>query len=499
VTGERLQALLALLDGADVRDRIARMIAELDGIGAADAAALRASMDERLRSIAASLRDLCVDDDTSEAQAALPSIWLELRFEWMRYNLQMQYQTVFRGTADTVLMARGAALSYVLEAIEQELDAESAFLVQKIAADPAAAARGAIERTDRLFAFMGAASAGGRDAVEVLMAAQERIAHLTDAAPVHREMSRAVGGVIERVGAAMRVSLDDFTHALEGALLRRLGRAPVRVALARESPDPYLTLPSAVASALLEAAAGWMDALRETGIPRSAEARIADGYPAHVTLHVCLTGDADRYALTLADDADGRVAYAPNLRAWPMRDLRVTLERRPGLGHTITFRCEANAVAYGGDVVDVAEYLTVCASADPGAVRVCVPLRAVDQVERRDASALALHGARLLDGRTGRTVRLVDLGAALFGTPLDAAESTYVYVRPSGTADPVALRVLAVNDIVRGTAKPVPELLAGTPLRGFVQADRRAVGVLDLDRLLGLDDTARQLEILEHA
>ena len=144
------------------------MIEELGGIGTHDAEELVGTMDRRLHGIAESLRDVCFDDDTSEAVNMLPWIWLELRFEWMRYNLQMQYQTILLGTAKPLLMARGAALSFILEAVEHHPDAESAFLVQKIAADPAGAARGAIERTDRLCSLMAGPTSGGDDRGEDL-------------------------------------------------------------------------------------------------------------------------------------------------------------------------------------------------------------------------------------------------------------------------------------------------------------------------------------------
>ena len=131
---DRLPALLELLDSPEVRQRIAGMIEELGCIEPHDAEELVGTMDRRLHGIAESLRDVCFDDDTTEATNMLPWIWLELRFEWMRYNLQMQYQTILQGTANPLLMARGAALSFILEAVEQHLDAESGFLVQKIAA-----------------------------------------------------------------------------------------------------------------------------------------------------------------------------------------------------------------------------------------------------------------------------------------------------------------------------------------------------------------------------
>lgn len=483
---DRLPALLELLDSPDVRQRIQAMIEELGGIEPPDAAELVATMDRRLHGIAESLRDVCFDDDTSEATNMLPWIWLELRFEWMRYNLQMQYQTILQGIAHPLLMARGAALSFILEAVEHHLDAESVFLVQKIAADPAGAARGAIERTDRLFALMAAASAGGRDAVETLLTAQDQIARHTDSQPVRQEMSKAISTVIEKVGGALRVSVVDFTHALEGTLIRHLGQARVRVALSQESPDYNLNIPSAVANALLKAAGEWMDAMAATSLHMGADERIANGRPAHVTLRVALRRTGDRVELEMKDDADGTVTYHPNWRVWPIRDLKLQLTQQPGEGSTMVFRC---------DVASVTEYLMLRVGVSDTDAVIGVPMRLVGHIEQRDRSALAMQGERLISRQHGGTMRLIDLGDAMFGAAIDASEATYVHIRPDGDeGESVALRVIAVDGVCRGSIKAMPDMLAEAPLRGFVQADRRIVGIIDLDRLLGREDDEARWE-----
>jgi len=485
---DRLPALLELLDSPDVRQRIGDMIEELGCIEPRDAEELVTSMDRRLHGIAESLRDVCFEDDISEALTMLPWIWLELRFEWMRYNLQMQYQTMLQGTANPLLMARGAALSFILEAIEHHLDAESAFLVQKIAADPASVARGAIERTDRLFSLMAAASAGGRDAVETLLVAQDQIARHTESQPVRQEIGKAISGVIEKVGRALRVSALDFSYALEGRLIRHLGRAPVRVAMSQESPDMNLTIPSAVANALLSAAGEWMEALAATSLTQNAESRIADGRPAYVTLRVALRRTGDRVELELQDDADGTVHYRPNWRAWPIRDLKLNLTQHQNIGSTMIFRC---------DVASVTEYLVLRVGPNATDAVIGVPVQIVAQIERRDASALAMQGERLISRQHGGTVRVVDLGEAMFESGIDATEATYVHIRPDGeNGESVALRVVAVDGVCRGSMKALPDMLADAPLRGFVQADQRMVGVADLDRLLGREDDAARWERL---
>ncbi len=482
---DRLFHLLELLDSQSVRDRIRQMIDQLGGVDDTDAESILDSMHVRLHGIAESLRDVIFDDDTTEAITMLPWIWLELRFEWMRYNLQMQYQTVLQGTASPALMARGAALSYVLEAVELHLDAESVFLVQKIAADPASAARGAIERTDRLFALMAAASAGGRDAVETLLVAQAQITRHTDSTPVREEFSRAVSAVIEKVGGALMVSVADFEHALEGVLIRELGRAPVRVALEQASPDNALTVPSAVANALLKGAAEWMQALGATSLISDADTRIGSGRAAHVTITAALLRDGERVALVLRDDGDGIVDYRPDWRAWPIRDLKLHLVQLPGEGSTVTMGC---------NVTSIAEYMMLRVGNGARDAIIGVPVRLVDHIEQRDESALTMHGTRLIDRLAGGTVQLIDLGDSLFRDAIPARDATYVLVRPDGPeSSAIALRVRGVEGVCRGSVKHLPALLSDSPLRGFVQADQHIVSILDFDRLLGREEPQGQL------
>lgn len=473
---DRLPELLDLLDSQGVRDRIRFMIDELGGVSATDTDAIIVSINARLNGIAESLRDVVFDDDTTEAYTMLPWIWLELRFEWMRYNMQMQYQTVTQGIAAPALMARGAALSFVLEAVELHLSAESAFLVQKIAADPAGTARGAIERTERLFALLATASAGGRAAVDSLLMAQDQITRHTNSAPVRQELNKAVSAVIESLGGALRVSHDDFSHALEGVFIRELGQAAVHVALALPSPDYSLTVPSAVANALIKGAADWMRALGSTSLVTSAEARLAGGRPAHVTLTAVLRRDGDRVALVMSDDGDGIVDYRPDWRRWPIRDLKLSLAQRPGEGSTLTMGC---------DVTSISEYMMLRVGSDAHDAIIGVPVSMVDHIEQRDAAALAVQGSRLVDRNSGSTMQLIDLGASLFREAIPSSLATYVLVRPDGPHQPaVALRVRGVEGVCRGSVKHLPEIFTDSPLRGFVQYDHHLISILDFNRLL---------------
>jgi len=473
-----IPTLCNFLEGEALRSSIQAMIDDVTAIAPADAAALIASVKERLGGIAAALRDVCVDDDATEAVSMLPWIVLELRLEWMRYNMQMQYQTLLRGTAEPLLMARGAALSFVLEAVELELDSEAAYVVGKIAADPAGAARGAAQRTDRLIELMTSASAGGRAAVEAMLVAEHHVNRHTDSVAVRSEVGKAISTAIERIGASLRLSAHDFGHAIEGLFLRRLGDAPLRVAIDYVIGDASLTIPSAVANGLLRAASDWMDALRAGSLARDADTRIADGNAAHATITVKLDRRGGRVELSLEDDGDGTVAFAPSREDWPVQDLTWNMSQERGVGTRITFGCY---------VTGISEYMVLRVGRLESDAMVCVPVNLVERIERRDTSALALHGTRVIDQLTGGTLRMLDLGESLFGEPITADDATYVHLRVyAGDATALALRVREVHGVCRGSLKILPTVLADGPLRGFVQDGGRVIGILDHERLMAL-------------
>jgi chemotaxis protein histidine kinase CheA len=219
-----------------------------------------------------------------------------------------------------------------------------------------------------------------------------------------------------------------------------------------------------------------MIALRDTSMTQDARARMASERPTYVTIRTSLVREGNRVSLTISDDADGTVEYRPSWRAWPIRDFKLHLSQTRGIGSTIRFACE---------VTSVTEYMMLRVGAHADDALIGVPLRLVEHLEQRDVSALALQGTRIISRSNNGTVPLIDLGDSLFHAAIPVADATYVMVRPDGAdGEVLALRVRGVDGICRGSIKSVPSMLSDGPLRGFVQADRRIVGVLDFDLLL---------------
>jgi hypothetical protein len=64
---------------------------------------------------------LGAEEDEEELYRTITDLWLELKFEWARYNQVMNYQCARQGAAKPQVMGRGGVCSSVISFIEQLL------------------------------------------------------------------------------------------------------------------------------------------------------------------------------------------------------------------------------------------------------------------------------------------------------------------------------------------------------------------------------------------
>lgn len=467
----RLGTVTRLLDDRRLTEQAEEM---LTALGAADNTAERDTVQRlltRFADIAASLIDMCPDGDEYELAQAVPAVWLELRFAWSRCNLQIQYQTMTRGSAREGLMVCGAILGQLLESLERHLDAETMLLVNKIADDPFETARGASVRTERLFDRMSRACDGSNRAVEALLLAQDQILRISDSPLLRRELEKATQTVLDELQSGLLLAGSDLAPALEAVVLRTLGTASVRVVPQMHNIEASVQLPPDVASVLLDFSERWLHAVAETSLATSAEERAAQQRSSFVTIDMQLQIRGDDVVLTLTDDADGCVHFERNERADVARNIRWNVRQSPNEGSAVEVLCSLRKID---------EYLVVRAVDGVHDGLFGVPLRAVDSIEHRNSESLILHGSRL-EMRDGPSLRIVDIGEQLFASHNSESMATYVIVRTND--DRLAIRVRQIDGIRRGSVRSVPEGFENSLLRGFIQSEQRVVGVMDLSRL----------------
>jgi len=470
----QLSLLTQYLGGTEHMSRIRDMLDHVEGMDDAQRTELVDDMVQHGASLRQSLLDLIVEDDTSEAEIVLPYLWLEKRFEWMRLNAQMQYQTVFQGTADPALMARGAALSDLVGVIEGFLSPETAFFASKIAADPLGVARAELTRNNRIFEALDAAGAGSRVAVDAMLAANEVAARYSSDERLLGALEVASGSLIEAMGRNLRITVEDFRIAIESEIAGLLHTSPLHIALEMMEGDMSAMFPSAVARGMRNIVRLWLSELVQT--TTGPAVRIKSGRKANLTLTLSVSVFPSAFVMQLSDDGDGERHFVLTLPDRTLRDMDISHDLMAGDGSTLTIRCGLRSME---------EYLIVRAGEEEGDATIAIPFDAIERMTSADAGDLAVHGLALQTSRDEAGLPIVDLGDCLYDSCVDPVAAVYVIVRCRSAAGPrrIALRVRELRGMCRGSVIYVPEHCQTDWLRGFIMNRRRMVGVLDLDRL----------------
>lgn len=477
---QRLEGVLAALDADALRNQAESMLADM---GACDPGQPRQLADHYLahiEGVAQALRDVCPDGDTYELPQTLANAWLELRLIWNRCNQQMQYQNMQDGPSPG-LMAAGALLGQLLENLRQFLDVDSLMMVDKIGTDLYDTARRSAEQNSRLLQRMSSASDGANHAVEALLMAVDQLQQQLEAPEARRELDKAVEVVVEEIERALVLTGEDIGAALEARLLKALEGADLRVLPRLQGFDSNTCMPPDVASLLVDLSEEWALALKASSMSRTAEQRMADQQAAFVTLDVQVSLDASDVILTFIDDGDGTVVYERNEPSDAIRNVSLNLTQTIGRGSRLEVRCSQRKVD---------DYLVVRSIDESSDGWLAVPLSSVESIEQRSLDQLQVRGSLLTAREGSDAIPVADAGQLLFNVNnLHQKQDAYVIVQPhSGRR--MALRVSGIEGTRRAALHAVPAGLQSTRLRGFIHAERRLIGVLDLAELSRLQTSA---------
>jgi len=186
-------------------------------------------------------------------------------------------------------------------------------------------------------------------------------------------------------------------------------------------------------------------------------------------------------SLSISDDADGTVLYERNQPSDTIRNLRLNLTQTAGCGSQLEVRCSLRKVN---------DYLVVRSIDDSADGWLAVPLNAVQSIEQHSAEQLQVRGNVLAARDDREAIPVADAGQLLFKVNnVRQHEEAYVIVQlDSGRR--MALRVSGIEGTRRAALHAVPGALHSTRLRGFIQSERRVIGVLDLAELSRLQNNA---------
>ncbi|MBC7492564.1 MAG: hypothetical protein H7241_08995, partial [Novosphingobium sp.] len=283
-TTSKVQALRhALLDPAELESAMG-VVAMTPDITPEMLGQLTQEYRERCERICVAMEDLTFDGDESEAEKHIPLTWLATRYEWSRWNDQMQYQTMLKGQADTLTMAQGSMLSKISEKLEALQTRQELFWTMKLAADPF----GTVNRIPLMAKrFMRITASAGRGVDQVLQEFQSMrevlASHKVDRDLLDK-LDKSISHSIDCVDRSAGIELYDLHASLEAELVERLATSGVTAVIKMENKDGAELIPPQVSDVFFEVSRSWLARMFEDSLEKSPAEREANGKCTHLTL-----------------------------------------------------------------------------------------------------------------------------------------------------------------------------------------------------------------------
>jgi hypothetical protein len=339
---ELVEALESALFSEEIETRLAEMLRRADFVTAEIVDRVRADFEGRRKSILSSLRDVVYEDDETEAIGMLPSVFLELRFEWNRYNAQMQYQTMSLGIASSELMLKSAAMTFLIAVVEAHLTADVAFWVTRIAADPIGSVSARGLTMGRVLSLARDARLSQRMALEHLNDVGKGIAQPEALGILHTAIDRAEELIVAESDRLVSLRCSELQDIFELLLVEKLSGRRIPALFNAGNVDPDLTLSPEVVTVLRAIVAEWLDQIFEHSLEARVEERVAKAKPHHLNLKWGLSLSDKRLRFDLEDDGLGTRLRLPDTRDFAHLRLQCEGKFDAGRGGHLSVVCEAS-------------------------------------------------------------------------------------------------------------------------------------------------------------
>lgn len=429
----------------------------------------------KISSLIESMQDVCLDDDESEVQRLLSHVWIEYRMEWIRYNAQMQYQTVTLGQANPLLMGIGAALSSLLGIIEQYLPSDELYWCTKLAYDPIGHMSSRVQLTSRISDIAGAIGVAGHQVIERFVQVKESLREQFSDSGFDNKMEKVIEDVENLLSSSMALPSSDLANSFEMILAKTLKESPVQIVINRDLASDEIPVPAETVHGLNQLFESWLKELIKHSIEISIEQRQAAGKTDHVQIQWKMNAHSNgSIFLTFSDDGCGTLNYTPNFALPP--DWKIQSKNNPaknGSELRVNFKSSQSTPLM---------HFSVFCNDQP--FPFVVPISHVIQifqshqiVVRNDLMSFATAQGELMP--------LIDL-SRLLGLQ-DSAKSkleSRIYVKIKASNEHSFL--LSIDEVftqVRGTTRTGP---VGTPffIEGFILLSGSLVPVINVNKLL---------------
>lgn len=468
-----LSSLISELESSKCKSDFEEM-KKLTNLNQEEAAKLDTYFYYKISSLIESAKDITIDQDESELIRILPHLWIEYRMEWIRYNTQMQYQTVMQGKAQPLLAARGAALSYLLSLFEKHMSMEEIYWCTKLAADPMNLLRGRSVMAQRVVDMAYASGQVGQDIVENLIQLRETLSSEKISVQGLRGLDKVLHGVEELISSSTALGVSDLQESLEMVMSKNLSDSPIPLVISKLEADENTLIPAITIAGINDLFASWLTDLIKNSAESSIDERRGLGKTDHMNIGWRMKElSGGRILIEIENDGKG-TSSLNDFSKFPT-DWQIEQRVIPGSGSKIIVNFKGTQLA---------NMIVFCiknknqqfrfALLSNVVIEIFGESRIQDYVVQGTMSCVSLKGS---DG----AFPLVNLSEILFGGD-DISTGKNIFVRVSDSENrSLVIKAGDVEVIVRDSLKSGPKVLHF--IQGYFMMNGSVVSVIDVAKL----------------
>lgn len=331
---EKAQQLIEAIQSNELSERFSAMLSEQEGLSPEGKAEVEGYFKERIASIVSSFNDIVINGDEDEMVDLLNLVWLECRIEWNRYNSQMQYQTFTNGQADPNLMAKGACLSGIVEAIESELDSQSLYWVIKLAGGPVDAVSYRLAQTKKLIEK----TSSYGEISQKFIKSQIEVLELLKKTNVEQEIIDKVQSTIQMnintIEESGTLELSDFSDGIEGAVVKGMKKSTLQFQVNNDQKNLQKGISPSVANIIENVISEYIESVVLESLEATPEQRQGKSSFVNFDWEIFLEGDLIKFVIK--DDGLGKSTWQSSMKEFGNLKFDYSLENQEGKGSCLT-------------------------------------------------------------------------------------------------------------------------------------------------------------------
>lgn len=331
---DKAENLVAKLESQELSERFMTMLSEQEGLSPEGKTEVESFFKNRIGSIVSSIRDIVINGDEDEMVDVLNLVWLECRIEWNRYNSQMQYQTFINGQAHPTLMAKGACLSGIVEAIESELDSQSLYWVIKLAGGPVDAVSYRLAQTKKLIEKTSSYGEISQKFIKSQIEVLELLKKTNVEQEIIDKLEETIHMNIETIEESGTLELADFSDGIEGAVVKGMKNSSLQFQVNNDQKGLEKGISPKVANVIEGIVSEYIQSITLESLEASAKER--EGKATFVNFDWEILPQGDLIKFVIKDDGLGKSTWQSSVKEFGNLKFDYSLENNEGNGSCLT-------------------------------------------------------------------------------------------------------------------------------------------------------------------